>query len=239
VTQPISFDVVRQGNEQEPVVVVDNFEADPEQLIEIAAAQTYRTIGPFFPGVRAPLAPTLIRSIRERVAGIIRETFGLSGELNRMESYFSLVTTPPHALAPLQRLPHFDGLGRERIAMLHHLGRAEKGGTAFFRHRSTGYETMTAERFATYGAAVNREVAGLGLPARYMTADMALFEQIAHYPARFNRLLIYRGNTLHSGDIPQDLALTPDPRTGRFSINTFLWLEPEAAASPSICAPQR
>jgi hypothetical protein len=111
--------------------------------------------------------------------------------------------------------------------VLHHLSRAEKGGTAFYRHRSTGFETMNAERLPAYNAAVNTEMLRFGVPqASYASKDTPFYEQIAYYPARFNRMLIYRGATLHSADVPEDAPLTADPRTGRFSINTFLWLEP-------------
>ena len=52
-----------------------------------------------------------------------------------------------------------------------------------------------------------------------LTADEAakynaIWEQVARYEARFNRLLVYRGNTLHSAEVPPDLPLPADPRTG-------------------------
>ncbi|THD78220.1 MAG: hypothetical protein E7812_11610 [Phenylobacterium sp.] len=218
--------IFRHGAEQEPVIVIDDYARDPEQLIEEAAALDYGRGANAFPGVRAPVPPNLMGSIRDSLAGLIRETFGIEDELNRIESYYSLITTPPGALDLLQRLPHFDGVGPQRVAILHHLSRAERGGTAFYRHRSTGFETITEDRLPTYNRVVNAELASLGLPeAGYIGGDTAIYEQIASYEARFNRLLIYRGNTLHSADVPADLPLTADPRTGRFSINTFIWLQ--------------
>ena len=211
--------------------MVDDFAGDPERLIEDAAGLRYQPIGPYFPGVRAVAPPPIVVSIRNSLAGLINKTFDLSDNLNRIECYYSLVTTPPGRLQPLQRLPHFDGLGPQRIAILHHLGRAERGGTAFFRHRSTGFETMTAERLPAYNVAVNREIMQHGMPpARYISGDTPIYEQIAHHQARFNRVLVYRGAALHCADIPGDLALTDDPATGRFSINTFIWLDNPAAA---------
>lgn len=208
------------------MIVVDDYARDPEELIEPAAALSYRPIGPHFPGVRAEVPPGLVLAIRNSLAGLIRETFGIEDELNRIESYYSLITTPPDRLELIQRLPHFDGLGPKRIALLHHLGRAERGGTAFYRHRSTGFETMTAERLPAYNLSVNAELHRLGLPsAAYMAGDTPLYERIGFYPARFNRLLVYRGNSLHAAEVPPDLALSADPRTGRFSINTFIWLQ--------------
>jgi len=208
------------------VIVIDDYARDPEQLIREAAAHSYRPIGPNFPGVRAVVPDALVLAMRESLAGLIRETFDLEDELNRIESYYSLITTPPERLEPIQRLPHFDGLGPKRIALLHHLGRAERGGTAFYRHRSTGFETLTEARLPAYNLAVNAELRSFGLPpAAYLDGDTPIYERIARYEARFNRLLVYRGNTLHGAEAPGDLAPAADPGAGRFSINTFIWLQ--------------
>jgi len=218
--------VFRQGREQQPVIVIDDFASDPDAIVEAARGADWRRIGPYFPGVRHPTPPAMVAEARERLMGLIGEVFELQDPRNRIESYYSLVTTPAQTLEPLQRLPHFDGLGARRIAMVHHLSRAERGATAFWRHRSTGFETMDEARLPAYNRAVNAEVMRQGLPpARYLDGDTPLYERIGRYEAKFNRLLIYRGNTLHGAEIPEGTLLTDDPATGRFSINTFIWLE--------------
>lgn len=224
--------VYRQGIEQQPVIVIDDFAPDPDALIAHAASLPFRPIGEYFPGVRAPTPAETAIELRRRVVALVQETFGLEDPLHRIEAYFSLIAPGPAPLHPLQRLPHFDGLGRGRIALLHHLGRQEKGGTAFYRHRSTGFETMDEGRIGAYNQAVNAELARTGMPpSRMIDGDTPLYQQIARYGARFNRLLIYRGCTLHSADVPEDVVLTTDPRTGRFSINAFLLLDPEPVAA--------
>jgi hypothetical protein len=213
----------RIGREGEPVVVIDDYAQDPEALVEAAAGCSYERIGDFYPGVRARAPQPLVLAIRQSLAKLIGDTFGVGDELNRLECYFSLLTTPAEALNPHQRLPHFDGLGRQRIAVLHHLSRGEGGATAFYRHRSTGFETMSAARLPAYNRAVNDELRRFGLPpAGLIDGDTPLYEATARFEARFNRLLIYRGNTLHSAAAPAGPA---DPRTGRFSINSFIWLD--------------
>jgi hypothetical protein len=219
-------EIHRHGREQEPVIVIDDYARDPEQLIDEAAALSYRPIGAAFPGVRAPAPQGLALAIRDSLGELVRKVFGIQAPLDRMECYFSLITTPPGELQLIQQFPHFDGLGRERIAALHHLSRAERGGTAFYRHRSTGFETMDAARLPTYNRAVNAELHRLGAPApAYIGQDSPMWEQIARYEARFNRLLVYRGATLHGAVIPADLPLPADPRQGRFSVNSFFWLD--------------
>jgi hypothetical protein len=221
------IEVVRHGTEQQPVIVIDDYAKDPEALIEEAAGLSYSRNANSFPGVRATTPPNLMGSIRDSLAGLIRETFGLSDELNRIESYFSLITTPAEQLEVIQRLPHFDGVGPARIAILHHLSRAGLGGTAFYRHRSTGFETITEERLALYNQRVNEELHRFGLPPPGLIGGSTpIYERIAGYEARFNRCLVYRGNTLHSAETPPGTPLTEDPRAGRFSVNTFIWLQP-------------
>ncbi|MGZ3274665.1 MAG: DUF6445 family protein [Caulobacteraceae bacterium] len=231
-TRPIAHPrVFTHGRERQPVIVIDDFAADPDRIVDDACALTWRPIGPYFPGVRHPTPPAMVAEARERLMGLIREVFAVDDPLDRIESYFSLVTRPADQLEPLQRLPHFDGLDRPCIAMVHHLSRAERGATAFFRHRSTGFETMNRERIPAYNLAVNQEIARLGMPkAQYLNGDTPIYERIGRHEAKYNRLLIYRGETLHGAEAPDDLPLTDDPRTGRFSINTFVWLGPEPAS---------
>jgi hypothetical protein len=223
-----------QGNERQPVIVIDNVAADPDAIVEAARGLDWKPIGPYFPGVRHPTPEPMVAEARERLMGLIQQVFALNDPLNRIESYYSLVTTPAEKLQPLQRLPHFDGLGVQRIAMVHHLSRAERGATAFFRHRSTGFETMDAARLPAYNLAVNREVMRQGMPAaRYLDGDTPIYERISRYEASYNRLLIYRGNTLHGAEAPDALPLTDDPATGRFSINTFIWLDANTPLPPA------
>jgi hypothetical protein len=216
-----------QGRERQPVIVIDGFAADPDTMVEAARTLSFRPIGPNFPGVRHPTPPEMVAEARERLMGLIQKVFDLKDPLNRIESYYSLVTTPAERLQPIQRLPHFDGLGAQRIAMVHHLSRAERGATTFFRHRGTGFETIDAVRLPAYNRAVNLELLhGQMPPAGYLDGSTPIFERIGCYEAKYNRLLIYRGNTLHGAEAPDALPLTNDPSTGRFSINTFIWLEP-------------
>lgn len=49
-----------------------------------------------------------------------------------------------------------------------------------------------------------------------------LFEQIAKQDGAFNRMLVYRRNSLHSGCIESGFVPDPNPSTGRLSINSFI-----------------
>lgn len=214
--------IVRQGREDQPVLIVDDLLADPERWRAAAAAARFAPIGPHYPGIRAAIPPALAEALRDAIVPMMGDTFGAVPSV--LEAYFSIVTTPPERLAPIQRLPHFDGFEAERIAVLLYLSGAAQGGTAFYRQRATGFETVDAARFPAFEAALRTGVAEHGLPdAAYIDGDTPLYERIAVHAARPNRALVYRSQTLHCAAIPPDIALPADPATGRLSVNLFLY----------------
>jgi hypothetical protein len=222
--------VERIGHEQQPVIVIDHFVPDPAALRARAEALTYQPMGPYYPGLRAEVAPVDVARYLLPMLDLVAETFALSGPPGLISAGYSIVTTPPAALSPIQRIPHIDGLEAERIALLHFLCREEQGGTAFYRHRSTGYETVDAARHPAYDAALRRDIAQHGLPPPgYIAGDTPLFACIARFAAVPNRALIYRSHALHCADLPADLDLSPDPKVARLTVNTFLMGRPRNA----------
>jgi Family of unknown function (DUF6445) len=217
------INIFYHGAEREPVLVIDNFVPDPARLIEDAAMLSFRAIGIHYPGIRAEVPTRLARSFIAGLEDQIADLFGVAINLAEIESCYSLATTKPADLTPIQRLPHFDGVEPERLALLHFLGHSEEGGTSFYRHRSTGFETISAGRLDRYRGLLEQEIAKHGLPEpAYISGDTDLFEHIGHYAARFNRAILYRGNTLHCASIPAGMTLSSDPQRGRLTVNTFL-----------------
>jgi Family of unknown function (DUF6445) len=214
--------VERIGRERIPVVVIDGFVPRPELLADDAAMLSFAPMGVHYPGVRAVVPPMLVSRFVEPLTRWIAEVFDVQACMV-VDAFYSLVTTPPDALAPIQRLPHFDGVEPERLALLHFLGRGENGGTAFYRHCTTGFETVTAARLAEYERALEDDVNAHGIPdAAYIAGDTAIFEQVAVFEGRYNRALLYPSNALHCAHIPDDLTLSDDPEVGRLTVNTFL-----------------
>jgi hypothetical protein len=217
-----SVAVHHQGEEREPVVVIDGFAPDPARFVADAGFLAFKPIGPHYPGVRAVVAPAMMRDLLAALAPVIAEVFG-EPAVEVIDAFYSLVTTAPSALAPIQRLPHFDGVERERLALLHFLSRDERSGTAFYRHRATGFETVTAERLRVYRQALAADLDRFGMPVPdYIAGDTPIFGQIAQHQGVFNRAILYRSNTLHCAAIPRDMAFVADPAAGRLTVNTFL-----------------
>jgi Family of unknown function (DUF6445) len=229
----VSARVAHFGQEREPAVIIDDVLADPQLLIDHAARQSFAAVtGNLYPGIRSPLPADYLRLVLALAREPARRVFGLSDlDLARVEGDFSIVTAKPSELQLLQCLPHFDTTDRRQLAVLHYLCGPEQGGTAFYRHRATGYESVDASRHDVYMATLGGELKANGPPPRdYIRASTALFEQTGILEARFNRVVIYRSATLHSGMIPSDSTFDPDPRKGRLTANAFLLFRDAARA---------
>ena len=223
--QIISIDYL--GKEKQPLIMIDNFVPDPQALSHEALDQDFAPMGPHYPGLRSAVAQERLLSFLTPIVPLICEVFGLS-RVDVIDAMYSVVTTKAQDLTPIQRLPHFDGLETERLALLHYLSPSSQGGTAFYRHRLSGYESITKDRFVDYSQKLHAEVARIGLPApAYISGDTDLFELTKRIEARPNRALIYRGHILHCADLPEGLYMPQDAtkdelKQGRLSVNTFL-----------------
>jgi hypothetical protein len=217
----------RVGLEREPVMTINGVMEDAGALVDYAAREV--SFAPVFgpqggyPGVRAPAPLDYVGALARALSPTIERTFGLERvKLARAECSFSLVTLPADALAPLQRIPHADTADPLQFAILHYLCDARFGGTAFYRHRATGFETLTPDRVGRYEAVRASELAEAVPPSGYIVGDTAHYEQTGAVDAAFDRLVVYRSRTLHSGLIAPDAPLSADPRLGRLTANIFV-----------------
>lgn len=211
------------GAERAPVLVVDDFAADPEQLVRRVAGSPFVPQGAMFPGVRTR-APLSYRQMLLDFLKPLLPEFGLKpGTLDLKMAHYSLVSLPPGQLVFLQRIPHIDSVASNGLATVHYLFRGDWGGTAFYRHRKTGHEFIDSTRRESYFRCLEEQSRGPDAPPPgYINGDTALFEQIGRVEGVFNRLVVYRRNCLHSACIDNDRVPPPDPVAGRLSINGFV-----------------
>lgn len=216
----------RVGDGAHSVVIIDSATGNPGAVIDIAAALAPFPRGPNanYPGVRRVIdahdgaAIGYVRDLLEAVAPIIEQTFDCHG-FDLLEASFSIVTTPPAVLKPQQRIPHFDATDPRYLAVMHYLGDVAGSGTAFFRQRATAIEMVGEGDVAAFIAAAQAIAPGLG---GYFAGGDAGFDEIGRVAAVRDRVVIYQGALLHSGIIPRDMPLDPDPRRGRLTTNIFL-----------------
>jgi Family of unknown function (DUF6445) len=210
------------GKEGEPVVVIDNFAAQPDVLRDEAVGRSFTAGDNHYPGVKAPVADDYLQEQRAVLGKVFREVFGIAHKVSVLEVGYALVATAPGALTLEQRLPHVDALEPGRLALVHYLVPGRSDGTAFFCHRSTGYETIDRARSAVYFARLNKDLRRLGTPPpAYLDGSTEIFERIAHFEGVYNRAIVYRSKLLHSGAIKDNRALSADPLTGRLTITGF------------------
>jgi hypothetical protein len=212
------------GREQAPLLVIDNVVAKADELVDLAASKFFGDVASYYPGVRAKAPLTYQQFILDRLRELFTDHFGLQGRKLRFTMcHFSLVTTPADKLEHLQCIPHIDSTLGTELAFIHYLFKRDHGGTAFYRHRHTGFEIIDQARRAEYFGRVEAEKHGPNKPPiGYINGDTPLYEQVAAQAGVFNRMLVYRRNSLHSGSIGPQFIADPDPRTGRLSINGFV-----------------
>jgi hypothetical protein len=212
------------GNERAPLLVVDNVVADPDALVELASGKVFGDVASYYPGVRSKVPLTLQQFILDELRGEFADVFGQRRTGLRVTScHFSLVTTKPSDLTYLQRIPHIDSLVSSELAFILYLFKADLGGTAFYRHRKTGFESVDQERRAEYWRSIEQEQAAVEQASRgYISGDTEFYERIGRQDGIFNRMLVYRRTTLHSADLSPEFVPSPDPRRGRLSVNGFI-----------------
>ena len=210
------------------VVVIDDFLEHPEAMVEFAEAGSFEPYPGVaeqkgYPGVRARAPADYSRHITELLDPLIKVNFGVPDTLavHKSACWFSLTTTSPEALGPLQRTPHFDASTPHHMAALLYLCNDEHGGTGFYRHNATGLQRITADNREHYLDVYYEEINARRPAQRYFDRSDAQFTLLGAIPARFNRMVVYPGSVLHSACIDPMLSICSRPRTGRLTVNTF------------------
>lgn len=212
------------GKEQLPILVVDDFVNNAESLIKNAANHNFLLENGFYPGIRAPAPKSyqtlLLQTLEEKLLNF----FDIKAErLNFSVCHYSMVTKTPEQLKLLQRIPHFDSPKKDCIAAVHYLFKKDLGGTSFYRHKKTNFESIDEEKMKPYFSSLESENGTNNIPkSGYINSDTALYEKIAEQKGIFNRIIFYRRNSLHSGSIDEKFTFDPSPLTGRLTIASFL-----------------
>jgi len=202
-----------------PIRVVDGVFSDPGAVVAAIRGADLPIPHPddFYPGLRYPLP----EAFHAQFAAWLSRLTGCDAVSER-NGFVSVVTCPANRLLPIQTIPHFDTTDEGIFAAVLYLFDEGYGGTSFYRHRSTGLELLDARSERLYRAALRREVPDpAALSRRYRNGDDALFERIHRQAPRFNRMVLYPGRLLHSGDIAPDYAGAAGPNDGRLTITAL------------------
>jgi hypothetical protein len=217
----ISIRLRHVGQERQPLLIVDDVLADPWAMVDAArAAEFYRPPHTNYPGLNASLPEAYYRTIVTALRGPIEAAFGVSASaVLKFFGFFALATTSIEAASPVQMIPHLDAPDPRRLAMVHYFCQGEFGGTGFFRHAATGFESVDATRQDAYAAAIEAEL--VQERRAFASADTPGYALIDQAEAVFNRLIVYRGHVLHAGLLGRGGGAA-DPASGRLTANGFI-----------------
>ena len=214
------------GKDKTPVFILDNFlENLADDMLADLNQLEFDDFPTYYPGIRAILPQQYILAVARVCVPLLRKIYAIPSDYNIefFDSYFSLVTVLPEALSVEQRIPHFDGADPYRFALLHYLNPSQHGGTAFYRHQPTGIERVFENTADEYLTSVSDYFSQHGAPADiYIDSSNTQFEKIGEIPYVQNRMAMYPGNLLHSGNITPETDIDPNPITGRLTANIFL-----------------
>ena len=214
---------IRYGAEQQPIIIIDSFSPYFQDLIKDSQAQSFQAYGPHYPGVQAHAPADYLAPAQKSLSFILSDAFGYGTaepELNMC--MYSYVITPPENLSPTQRYPHYDGGDPRQVALLHYLCGETHGGTQFYRHNRTGFETLDQERQNEYSKARQEDLAEFGMrkPSYFEDTECG-FTCLEYIKAKANRAILYPSSTIHSGDLGPSPQFSTKPENGRLTVNSF------------------
>jgi hypothetical protein len=206
-------------------LVFDDVLLDPGALAQEVARRGFTPGAHYpYPGPILMAPPWLTELVTRHFAEHARTRLG-GRRVQSGSVRFSLVSTPPEELAPIQWQCHRDRLAVEpekvlfAASVLYLFRDPALGGTSFYRSRLSRDET---EQLVADSAALGATefTARYGVPAGYMQGSNRNFELVASVPAAWNRLICYDGSLFHSADVDPS-RLSDDPLTGRLTLNGF------------------
>ena len=219
------------GEENSPLLIIDGFAHKPDDLISHVGDGSFFKADEqnFYPGKRSPAPQIYCEEICNKYLPLFKAYFGFDKAQSAkiLMSAFAISDRAPEHLKPIQMLPHFDTTKMNQLAVVHYLCMPEHGGTSFYRHRASSFETITQDRLAGYGHQLKKEAIAHQLHKNpsYIRRGHTLFEQFYSVDACMNRAIIYPSRMLHSGDINPLLGLSSDPKVGRLTIGSFILVE--------------
>lgn len=217
--------------------VIDDALLDPNAWVEYAAQHAAQFAdAPFnaYPGPELRLPDAISAQLDQFFSLHLRGAFGVRRTL-RMYSRLAMVTRAPAQLRPWQTIPHRDRLGGDAservVASVLYLFRDERlGGTHFFVPQRGPQEIAALLRDANQLPG-ETFTARHGIAQAYANESSAYFERVLTVAPRWNRLIVYRGDSFHSGQIADPARLSDDPRHGRLTLNGF-WTCRRALGAP-------
>lgn len=227
---------VEQVTDSHSCVVIDDFLANPQDIVEFAKQNPAAFSIPdnSYPGLLCDLHDAAMSDVYRFIRSRMSKQFSFLRGSIKSSTYLSMATMQPDELSNLQRLCHTDP--RERVDRRNYAGlvylfeNEALGGTGFYRWKeqklieeATALEQQDPERALEF---LRSHFLTYQKPACYMTESNEIAELLAKIPARFNRFVFYPGDLPHSASISAPQMLSNDFSKGRLTLNCFTSVRP-------------
>ena len=181
-----------------PVLYVENFYEDPDEVRRAAVNASYDLSVAQYPGRHAPIPPQEVAPVTEVIARIATRLGDRVYSAADFHSDFSIVTTKPDDLLPSQQHPHIDPTP---VLGLVYLTPESTEGTSFYFNEMLGIAVVTSdEERKAHVDFLDRHAAELA-PGGYDFTRHKVWRRIYTIEPTFNRFVLYPGNVFHAIDI--------------------------------------
>ncbi|MFQ3176921.1 MAG: hypothetical protein ACI9H9_000026 [Pseudoalteromonas tetraodonis] len=207
--------------------VVDDFLLDTSSVMNFAHNIAYFnpmfSDNSFYPGIRDNMPQPYLRLLHaffqnEILPKIENKNYH---ESILHKSLLSLVSCKPANLIVDQKVPHIDSCDERDYAFVHYLSGEELGGTSIYKYIPQNIIEFKEQHKPLLADIVNDVKNNPDEHQGYLAGTTSLFEQVFKIDAKFNRLVIYQGNLLHSANIYSEQSCLADAKKGRLSIASF------------------
>ncbi|MFD2165995.1 DUF6445 family protein [Thalassotalea euphylliae] len=217
------FSLEKVGKERIPILIMDDLFLSPQPLLSYAKKyqEHFLSATDYYPGRKLTVDRTIFGDVLGKLTPILKHKLELDDDLKAEHAELAVTTTLPEKLKPIQMLPHFDSIGGKTFAFVYYCVDNSFGGTRFYRHLGTEFESMTSKRLPYYAPVIKQQAmtAKLHLSPQYNHQDNALFEVTSEVPFQQNRAIMYPSNCFHSGVISKLVAWQNDPLACRLTFN--------------------
>jgi hypothetical protein len=224
ITNPASISMMTVGREKSPVVIIDDYLSDPHKFrTGVWADHRFERANTFYPGVISGMNSSVSAVMIAALRIVLDQVFGLPRDCSLgWSGMYAIASIPPERLARRQTIPHADDISLFQVASVLYLFEEDMGGTAFYRQRRTGFERIIEDRRAVYEKCVDEECSARErMQPNYVGTMDRDYECVGSVPSKFNRMILYPSNLLHSGLVDQRAIARP-LHQGRLTANLFI-----------------
>ncbi len=184
-----------------PVLYIDNFYLDPDEVREVALKEKFEQAKAYYPGRHAHIDLSKDENLKAIVyiQKIIKLASGQEIPLEYIETDFSILTVKQSDLLSLQGNPHIDG---NPIIALVYLNKEDLGGTNLYRNKVLNKSVIKTEEEQIQLSQFLKD--NEGRPSEYITDSNDLWEVIYEIKSVYNRFVCYPGNVFHSINVKKD-----------------------------------